>query len=272
MKFFKTVQDSIYSPQFYSAILTKSFKSSLGYFLLLILFLTVINLLTLIKPVFIEAPLAIQSFAQTMINCYPKNLEIKISNGQVSTNVSEPYFISSCEGNKSKDLMVLDTKTPFSAAQFESYQVSTWVTKDAIVYKKNDIETNTYNLNKIKDFKLNKELINSYYQMFSPYLKFAGPILIFLAFVGIFLSYDFRLLYLLLISSLIWLLGKILKYNLVYGQSYKLGLHAITLGLIVELVAGLIQPWTHFAGFPFMVSILTLAVVFVNLILPKKTS
>lgn len=271
MNFFKTVQDSIYSPKFYSAILTKSFKSSLSYFLLLILILTIINLITLIKPILIEAPLTIQSFAQSMINCYPKNLEIKISNGQVSTNTKEPYFISSCE-DQSQKLIVVDTKTPFSPTQFDNYDVAVWLTKDSIVYKKNDIETRTYSLNKITNFKLNKEVIQSYYQIFSPFLNFVGPILMFLAFVGIFLSYNSRLLYLLLISSLIWLMGKIFKYSLGYRQSYKLGLHAITLGLTLELVMGLIQPWTRFAGFPFMVSVLTLGVVFVNLILPKKTS
>lgn len=270
MDFFKTIQNSIYSPEFYSKIISKSFKASLSYFLLLALALTAVNLLALVKPLFFDAPSTLQGFVTSVINCYPRDLEIKIIKGQVSINAAEPYFVSSCDLNK-QTVLVFDTKTPFSAAQFDNYQAAAWVTKDAIIYKKSGIETRTYNLNKIADFKLNKTVIDSYYQMLSPFLKFIGPILAFLAFIGIYLSYTFRLLYLLLIASLIWLLGKIFKVSLEFGHSYKVVLYAITLGLILETLVNLTSFWTHFNGFTFMVSILTLAVVFINMILPKKT-
>lgn len=277
MNFLKTIQDSIYSPKFYSDVTKKSFKSSFGYFFLLILLLTAIHLVTLISPLLIEAPTALQQFASSVTNCFPKDLEVKITNGQVSTNTKEPYFISSCEGDHSQKLAVIDTKTPFSSEKFAEYKVAAWVTKDSVIYQKNNVESRTYSLTKIKDFKLNKQVLTSYQKMFEPYLKFIGPILLLLSFVGIYLTYNFRLLQLLLLASLIWLLGKIFKYTLSFGQSYKISLYAITLGLIVDLVVSLTSRWTYFHGFPFMVSILTLAVVLVNLILlasptggPKK--
>lgn len=268
MKFLQTVQDSVYSPAFYTTILKKSLKESVVYFLLLVLLLTIINLTTLMKPLLIEAPSAAQDFAQNIINCYPKDLEVKITGGQVSLNEKEPYFIKSCE---SQNLGVIDTRTAFSASKFDEYKVPAWVTKDAVIYKKDNFETRTYSLTKINDFKLNKEVINSFYNKLSPYLNFIGPILVLFSFVGIFLSFNFRLLHLLLLASLIWLLGKLFKNTISYGQSYKLGLHAITLGLIVDLLINLVRPWTHFYGFPFMVSILTLGVVTFNLFLPKKS-
>lgn len=270
MNFLKTIQNSIYSPGVYSTFLTKSFKSSLGYFLLLALLLTTIRLITLISPLLIEAPKALQEFGTNVINCYPKGLEVKISDGQVSINAKEPYFISCQDLDQGQNLVVIDTQTPFSATQFNQYQTQAWITQDAVVLKKNQYETRSYGLNQIKDFKLNREIINSYYQIITPYLKFIGPILLVLTFIGLYLAYNFRLVYLLLLSSIIWLLSKLFKQTLTYGQSYKIGLHAITLGLIVELLVGLTNRWTHFFGFPFMVSILTLGVVLVNLILPKK--
>lgn len=219
-----------------------------------------------------EVPAAIQNFATSTINCYPADLEVKIINGQTSINTPEPYFITSCEGDKSENLVVIDTKTPFSSGKFEEFKVAAWLTKDSIVYKKDNYETRTYNLAQIRDFKLNKQVLNSYYQMASPYLKFVGPILLILSFIGIYLGYNFRLIYLLLLSSIIWLLGKMFKYTLGYNQAYKVGLHAITLGLMVELTVSLTSQWTKFYGFPFMVSIITLAVVIFNLFLPKKSS
>lgn len=273
INFVKTIQDSIYSPAVYSVLTKKSFKKSLGYFLLLILFLTIIKVVTLINPLLIEAPIALQGFTQSIIDCYPDDLEVKVDRGQVSTNTSQPYFIPICEGlNQSQNLAVIDTRTPYSSSQFDKYQTQVWVTKDAIVFKKDKYETSSYSLTEIKDFKLNRQLLNSYQKTISPYLKFIGPILLLLSFVGIFLSYNFRLIYLLLLSSIIWLLGKVFKQTLAYGQAYKIGLHAITLGLIVELFFSLTARWTHLTGFPFMVSVLTLGVVIINLFLPKKTA
>lgn len=268
MNFLKTIRNSIYSPQFYSTVLTKSFKSSLGYFLLLSLLLTIIRL-TVSSPSLINIPQAIEEFTQNIISCYPKELDIKIASGQVSSNVEEPYFVSSCETDN-KNLVVIDTKTPFSTTQFDTYQAAVWVTKDSVVYKRDNFETRAYSLTRIKDFKLNKAVLNSYQQIISPYLKFVIPLVLLLGFVSGYLLYTVRLIYLLFLSSIIWLLGKIFKQALSFGQSYKLGLHAITLGLIMDLVVSLTNRWTHFSGFPFMVSILTLGVVSVNLILPKK--
>lgn len=271
MNFLKTIRNSIYSPQFYSTVLTKSFKSSLGYFLLLILFLTIIRIIFLIKPLLLDAPVQLKGFLQEKVDCYPKDLEVKITNGQVSINAEEPYLISYCEGGAY--LAVIDTKTPFSPKKFDEYgKVAVWVTQNEIVYKSNDYETRSYSFTQIKDFKLNQQVLNSFYQKFSPYLKFVGPILLVLSFIGLYLAYVLRLIHLLLLASLIWLLSRIFKQTLEFGQSYKVGLYAITLGLIVDLVVSLTSRYTHFWGFPFMVSILTLVVVTVNLFLPKKTS
>lgn len=272
MNFLKTIQNSIYSKEFYSTLLKKSFKSSIYYFLLLILLLTAIRVVTLVNPLFVQAPAALQSFASQIVDCFPKDLEVKITNGQTSTNAKEPYFISSCGTTNKQNLVVIDTKTPYSPEKFDEYKVEAWVTKNSIISKRNNVETRSYNLTQIKDFKLNKDSLKSFSNMLTPYLKFVGPILILLAFLGIYLSYIFRLIHLLIVAALILVLGKIFKKDLGFGESYKLGLYAITLGLIVDLVVSLTSRWTYLYGFPFMVTILTLAVVLINFLLPKKAS
>lgn len=275
MNFLKTIQNSIYSPQFYSQVLKKSFKQGISYFLLLILLLTTIRLITLIPTFMFEAPRAIRDFAASIINCYPKELEISITNGKISTNAQEPYIIPPCEGlyntlDNTKDVLVIDTKNPFSLAKFEEYKTVVWITETSVVYKKNDFETRSYSFSQIKDFKLNEKLLNSLYDQFSPYLKFVGPLLLLLALIGIILSYNFRLVYLLFIALIVWLASKILKKELSYKQSYIAGLYAITLGLLVELIINLTHKWTHFYGFPFMITVITLGVVWINLFWPKR--
>ncbi len=267
MNFLKTVGNSIHSPEFYSKVTKQSFKQSFVYFLLLALILTLLRTITAIVPLFNEAPKALQNFAAEIKDCYPKDLEINVINGQASSSAKEPVFIS-CKD--AKPLLVIDTQTPYSSNKFDEYKTDVWITKDTIFYKKSDLETRSYSLSKLENFKLNKEVLNNYYDKFLPYLKFVGPLLLFLAFLGNFLMYDARLIYLLFAALLIFLLTKSFKQNLSYGSAYKVGLHAITLGLIVELVLNLTYRWTHISGFPFMVTVLILAVVFVNLIQPKK--
>ncbi len=271
MKFFQIIKNSIYSPSFYSQISQKSFGKSIGYFLLLVLILTAIKSLTLIGPLIFELPNQIQIIIKESINCYPKDLEIKISNGQVSTNIKEPYFIDSCGigPETNQPLLVIDTTTPFSKTQLDQYKVTAWLTKDSIIYKKSDLETRSYSLIEIKDFKLNKDSLDSLSNMISPWLKFVGPAVMFVAFIGIYLFYDIRLIYLLLLAAVLWLLSKLFKQTLSYGQSYKLGLYAITLGLIVELLVSLTSNLTRFSGFPFMFTLITLGVVFINYFKPR---
>lgn len=270
MNFLKEVLNSIHSPRFYSTLPQKSFKQSLGYFLLLILILTIIKVISLIQPLFVEVPMYLQKFGQGIIDCYPADLELKITNGQASVNTPEPYFLT-CPGlDPNQKLVVVDTKTPYSLAKFEEYGAPVWITKDSLVYQKNQYETRSYNLNQVQNFKLNKQVLSSYYNLLTPYLKFVGPILLLLSLIGILLIYNFRLIYLLLLAAVILVLSRLFKKGLSFGQSYKVGLHAITLGLILELLVGLTTRFTNFSGFPFMVTVLTLSVVTVNLFLPKR--
>ncbi len=229
-------------------------------------------MVVLAKPLFIDAPQALKNVSESLINCLPADLEIKIKNGEASVNKEEPYLIPPCKEGWDNSSVVIDTKTPYSPAKFEEYKAAAWVTKDAIVYKRNNVETRTYSLKEVKDFTLTKKVTESFYSQFIPYLKFVGPALFLLAFVGIYLLYAFRLIHLAFLALLIFLLGKVFNHTLSYSSSYKIGLYAITLGLIVDLALKLTSVWTNFYGFPFMVTILTLAVVFVNLIQPKKSS
>ena len=275
MKFFNTIQNSIYSPAFYQSIPKKSFGQSIKYFLLLILSLTVISLIFIFQDLVFGTPLFIKNLAQDTLNCFPKDLQIKITKGEASANVEEPYFLENCapslrEVIQTNTFGVIDTKNPFSQAKFDEYNTQVWLTKDAVITKDGNYRTRLYSLKEVDNFNLNKEIINSVYNQFSPYLKFVGPALLVLAFLGIFIFNLFRLLQLLLTASLIYLLGKIFRNPLNFSSSYKIGLFAATLGLIVDLVVNTTSKYTGFYGFPFMFTVITLGVVVVNLFLPAK--
>lgn len=266
--FFETFKSSFYSPEFYKQLNTRSLKSTFGYFFLFILLLTIIRAVSLYNPLVNEAPKALKKSADELINCYPDNLEVNISKGEASTSAKQPYFLS-CDKSKPASesaFLVIDTNTPFSKEKFDEYKTPMYLTKNALVARKNDIETNTYSLEKVRDLKINKNEINNLYKKALSYFIYIGPGLLSIVSIFIYIGYISRLLYLLALSPLIFLISNYyMKKNLSYFQIYKTSLFAIIPALSVELLLDLTKPWTHFGGFPFMFTIITLGIFYINL-------
>ena len=264
---FNIIKESIYSPKFYSKISEKSFKSAFGYFFLLILLLTLIRVIFLIDPLGNKAPQQFRKGIESLINCYPKDLEITITQGQATTSAKQPYFVS-CDQTKQASqsaILVIETQTPYSKDQFDKYKAPAWLNKDSLIVKSTEVEIKTYDLAKVKNFKLNKNVIDSTYNSASKYFVYIGPILLLLSFVMIYLGYVFNLVYLLVLSLFLLLLSNITKKEFTFPQIYKIGLYAITLPVFIELILDLLRSWTHFGGVPFMFSLIILGVIFVNL-------
>jgi hypothetical protein len=266
MNFLNKIQSSIYSPEFYSKIAKQSFGSAISYYLILSLLLTVITAAFPIYSFLTGGRNEIQTFADQIKDIYPSELEVEVKNGAVTTNVEEPYFIpvptedknASAEGN----LVVIDTKTPFSAKQFNEYRTFVWVTKDTLVMKSDDdsAQLRSFDLSEVSDVTLNKNSVNSFIAKFTPWLNLVYPVVVILIVFGVFMLYTSRLVYLLLLSAVIMLLLKLIKKPLKYADAYKTGLYAVTLGLLIETAVNLLR----LQSLPFMLSIITLGVVYFN--------
>lgn len=275
MNFLLTIRNSIYSPSFYATIPQKSFGSALGYFLLLSLFLTIIQSISPVWGFLTVGQKEVETFVNQIEEAYPSELEVKIQNGKVSTNVQEPYFISLPQDKNrttedtTANLVVIDTKTPFSITQFNQYKAIAWVTKDSVFLKSdNNGQIRTIDLSKVSDMSIDKAFVVSLFEKFSPWLKLITPLAILGILLGVYLLHTGRLVYLLFLAIVIWVLAKLLKRPLTYSGSYKVGLYAITLGFLIELLSDFV----HFSGFPFMFTLITLIVVSVNFLPTRSKS
>lgn len=164
----------LFSIKYYVDILTgySHFKLMLAA-IILALILSIKPSLFIIKT---ALPLA-QNLEKNILNLideiYPQELEIKITNGQASTNVTEPYYVTvrqetfeSLYSLKPQDqntrakirLLTIDTKG--KADEFERYQSLVLLTETSIVYYK-DSRVNIYPLREIKDLTVNKDAIKS---------------------------------------------------------------------------------------------------------------
>lgn len=279
MSFFTNIGRSIYSPAFYASIPQKRLRNVLGYFFLLVFFLAFIASISPTLKLFTEGEKKARVFIDNVVKLYPSELEIYIRNGEVSTSSStEPIFInlpenfskgleSLPEDLKGYKLAVIDTKTPFTFEKFQEYRSFAWITKDALVMTQGERgQVRAFNLSQIPNTVINQEKITTLVEKISPWI---GPLKIFLCF-GIFilnyLSFIWRISYLFFFAILVWLVAKITKKSFSYGASYKIGAHAITLGLIIETLFKIAKA----SGFSFMFTLISLVVVLVNILSLKS--
>jgi len=270
MNFFEKIKDSIYSPEFYGTVPTSSFWKAFRYLLLLFFILAVLQTIIIsfsVKGVEKE----LDKLLTNTTEYYPKELQVELKNGEVTTNVEEPYFIPLPEGESWKEegytnLIVIDTKTPFSAPQFNTYKSGVWITKNAVYYKKDAARIEAFDLSQIKEeFVVNKSFVQMLGDKIRPYFVYVTPILLVATFIGTFALFELKLFYLLLLALLILLLGKIMKWGLSYKHSYKVGMYAVTLGVLVEFLLVALKTYLQIPHIPFLFTVITLVVVYMNL-------
>jgi hypothetical protein len=275
MRPLRAIARSIYSPGFYASLAGRRVRSGVGYFALLAFALTVINSILALGSFFSLTPGNLSSVIADVAGYYPDELIVTIENGRVATNVQEPYFIRTIVSNSSsqydqrKNLLVIDTANDFTTARFRSYSTAAWLGKDAL-YVRDDEGVRVFDLSSVDGVRIERGDVDSLVAAVAPWLRFALPGILMAAFVGTYLLYMFRLVHVALIALLVCFVARRLGYRWGYGHSYAAGLYAITLGLLLELALGVLHPWLHLTGFPFMVTLSTLLVVAANLLLAQR--
>lgn len=245
--FFSTFKNSAFKPSYYKNILKAPFSFSLKFFLFLFLalsFLTVVAasifLVQRVNPFINQLKTQLPSF-------YPTELVIEIKNGEVKTNVAEPYFVSldpewfpqeireALKTQPLQNIIVIDTQA--QPTDIRKYQTFALLTKNdlAVIAENNEIRINS--LEEIKDFTLNQEMVKTGWQAITPYFKWIIPasIVLLLIFIPIGTIMG-KLIYLLIISVLSWILSLLFRPKLEainYGKALQVNLHAITLPTII---------------------------------------
>lgn len=271
MGFLKTLQSSIYNPEFYAGIQKQSLTSGLKYFFFLILILAGINTLVLSYELGIKIPGEVRNFINQGVNSLPADLEVDIDEGQVTTNATEPFFVpfpqfdGDIDRGNLNNILVIDTKTPFSSSQFNQYKTLFWLTRDSLFYQNRDFDQRSIDLSRVENIKINRAFIESLVEKINPWLNFVGPLLILMVFVGLFSGLSFKLVYFLFLAVLIYFLSAIFKWGLNYSASYKSAIYASTLSLFVDLILFNTGIYTGFYGFPFLFTLTSLCIATINL-------
>lgn len=268
MNFLKKVKSSVYDPIYYSEILNMNFGGSLKYFFKLSLLLALVGAIYLSFVSIPKVNSFISTFGDRVVEAYPAELEVRLKDGLVSTNVVEPYIIPlpkdefNADYNKSnyENLIVIDTKSDLSLDKFNAYNTVVLLTKNAVLTRDKGKITIT-ELKGTSDLTINRDKLVYWVGKVTPFVKKLPYIIPVIVFTGLFLYFAFSLFYLLFVALLVFIMGKIRKLGLSYKKSYQISLHAITLPLILSMMSWFI----NIKMFLFVPTIILLVVVWVNL-------
>lgn len=269
MKFLNTIKSSVYDPEFYSKVVRGEDGGPFRYFFKLILSISLIFTLVASFTVVPHIKEFFEMAESNIVEHYPKELEVRIQKGLVSTNVEEPYFIPIPENVRGKEvnergllnLVVIDTKNQFSLEQFDSYNTFALLIKDGLVTKDQRGKVTIMPLKDVPDYTLNYSEVTKWLTKAEPFLRVFSigvPILIFIA---VFIAYSMTLVYLVFAAVLVYIVGKIKKLNLSYRKSYHISLYAVTLPILLGILSFLVG----LQSFAFLPTIILVIAVWVNL-------
>lgn len=256
--FFYILTKSATSPAYYRDVVTTSLGFSIKYFLMLAL---VISLISGIISLVITLPKINQTFGnitEDVKNLYPRDLVVKVQDGQMSINQPEPYFIKFPGSEEfNSDLVKTDetekAEMPENLLVFDAAGTldSLDTYKTLILINKTNILTKNPNSEKIEAYPL-KDLPNGEFSK-DTFAKLMDKLQVFVrlipylyfAIISVFLflyNFVYRFLYALIVGVMLWILGAMLNTQLTYTKNLKIALHALTLPMIIETIKDFVAP------------------------------
>lgn len=266
--FFRRILLTSISPASYGELLEKSFWKGFWYlyFLLtLFSFIPVFTHLGYLGTAHDGAVAITESIKQNVKTLYPQELVVTVTHGEVSTNVTEPYYIelpkqlkdfiddelSKDEDKKGKSggmnirhLVAIDTAG--KAEDFLRYESVVLLTKHSVVYPDKDSNKNgAFKISPIpstENFLMNKYVYNQFLDTALPYVDIIpkavdiGVPLLMVAYPlivpgGQICNY---LIYLLVTSLILLIVATVTNRPYSYGKIYVLSLYGVTLPAIIN--------------------------------------
>lgn len=211
---------------------------------------------------------------------FPSDLVIKMNDGVLSTNKTEPVIFPVPKDWLSTDIddKVLDNIAVVAPQEeftndlfdkYKSYAIFASSTAGFFDPQKETIQTYHYkdketghvaNLEITHDFAKEKiQTVSEYLNSILPFIFFLLAVLMFVCLsVYIFIS---ALVFAIFTALLAWLIGKLTKSDLGYGDWYLRAIHADTLYILLAWTVAWIIPFTFI---PFMNTIFVLGVLYLN--------
>lgn len=261
--FWYSFQKSLLDLSYYKDIVKTSYWFSFKYLFFLLTILTIARSFQLgleYGKVRNRIPEYIQIAKQELTALYPSELELRISNGKLYTNVEEPYvldFPARFGDMDGKHLLVIDTLA--SPAAYKEYNTLVLATREVLIYpdrqQGNRTTTQMYFFSDIKrsvyvDHTVYTKMINTLNPLFEKLPRVIEitviALLILLPLFGGLFWTSGVLFGLLFLTVIVWIMAKIMRVTLGYKTLYRLGMHGVTWSILFTFILDMTnQPIPH---------------------------
>lgn len=254
--FWHVFLNSLTKPTYYNELLTTPAKFTFKYyFLLAVLLATLVAGATSIQfgP---SAKKTVEEAIEKAVLLYPKDLVITIEEGALNINQEEPYFLKTSEefGASEKDaeseeiigngelienIIVFDKKGTIE--DFENYKTLALVNEKNILIRGID-KMKVYPIENLPNTTIDYEDILYWSDLIGKVVEYV-PYLVFLAGLVTYIGYYFvgRLIYVLFVAVAFVIAGLIGNKKKSFLDYYRVGIHTMTLPLIIEVLFVLTQ-------------------------------
>ncbi len=275
--FYNSFIKSITSPTYYRDIVKAPISFSLKYvfFLSYVFMFIFIAVSAIYMATFLpKLPEFVTTAKSRLETFYPLNLVITIKDGIVTTNTDEPVFLNIPEAvdEDIKHVVTIDTKA--QVEDYYDYDTFFLVTDDSVVYPESDDKT--YSVTSIKELQEEVDITQIDRNVYEEFLGVAYPaldsipklapfiligVVLIVPFIASVFEFIRNIIIVALLSVMTFVFALLLKINLPYLKIFQMGLHAVTIPLILMLIlffTGASVPLLFIASFLlWMVIILT---------------
>ena len=246
--FLHIFRNSALRPKYYREVLKAPFKFSLKYFLSLFLFLTLLTVITISIFLIQKGYPFLEQVKTQAPQFYPAELEIHIKDGQLTSNMPGPYFIplnpdffpeeikKGLNNQPLQNVVVIDTQA--QPTDIRKYQTFALLTQTDVAFFGDRGEIRIQSLEEIKDFSLNRQIIDNLWRKITPYFPYIIPGLIILTLIFLpTLTILGRFIYLLFFSITTLILARLWKNKEInYKKALQINLHALTLPALIIIL------------------------------------
>ena len=238
--FFYVYAKSLTSVEYYKEILKTDIRFSLKYYLMLVLFASL--LITSIETILVVPKIKgkLEGFTESARQMYPEDLVVKIEGGDWTVNREQPFVIPMPK-IPSED--VPDNLVVFyeegTISDVDLFDTVILVNKVNIIFRDaNGIQARS--LKEIPDTEINREAFGSFIDFLFSFTRFLPYIIFISALLGLLIYFIFfRLVYGLFLGIVIYALSLLNKKSLDYVGAFRVGLHTMTLPITFQIILSL---------------------------------
>lgn len=252
--FLYVMRGSLFNPLYYQDVVSTSFWFSVKYLYMFLVVVLFFSTLPFVLRTFTQLPALkprLNELKTKVLDAYPRELQLKVVNGIVSTNVKQPYYIDiDSEKDQFGHFIAIDTKAKID--DYRKYNSTILLTKQAVIYPDRQRGAlRTYRVSYLDEIKgpitINKKIYDETLNKLLPWVDKAPLIigvlslcaLVIWPLVGAWFMLLSYMVYMLLFGAILWTVAYFMKKKLSYATVYRLGLHGVSLPIVVTSLLSL---------------------------------